>query len=781
MAALAIATLQLDQPLPTLMVQEFHLSITPLGDDRYLARAERVPPGVPLAEEQVTWPVERWLTQAQHLLDDPMLSLLQAAGAGWPDDFNFAAESGHAGNGSVQVAAPSLAELGQSLYDALFQGSLRDSWLVAQGVAHHQQQVLRLRLGLRGDRLPRLPWEVMQDGRQLLATGTDIAFSRYRHGAVRPLVRSQRGAAEPVRILMAIAAPRDQDTLALYQEAAQLQAELDRPSREGRPLLELTILEQPGCEELAQALEQGNFQVFHYAGHSNLNTSSGELYLVSRQSGLTERLRGDDLAGLLANNGIQLALLNSCRGADTAFAQAEPKNLAQALVQHGLPATIAMAERIPDEVAIALTRLFYRNLDQGYPIDISLSRARQGLVAAYGSQQLYWALPVLYLHPHCDGHLLASERAGDFALLDDPDELPLAALARATAASREVGAGQPAEEGLPAGHPDAPFVTRLLDDFRQPPSAAPEEGDAAREPVVEIETVVPPRQLAVAIAPPPARRPPRYRWLWLGLALAGTGAIAGLAAALLLRSPSGLPALPTPIAQLLEQTPPLENLAAGDRDLDEVPTETLAALAIEQLNQGNWSEGVTAVAALLDRNALPFANSALAAVPAEQLDRPEIGFLRGRLAWQHLKADPNTHFSLDDARRYWQESVRQAPEAIAYRNALGFALYAEGNYQAAQQTWYAALDKLEQVDADKLASLPADERAAVLTACAGLALSLDQLAEQSSGATALADRARRLRQVVLTAAPLEFQTDALSRQWLWTEAAIADWQALGQK
>ncbi len=763
------------------MVQEFHLSVTPLGEDRYLVRTERVPPGALLAEEQVHWPVERWLAQAQQLLEDPMLSVLQAAGAGWPEELAAVLGDPHAGNGSTQMTALTLVDLGRELYNALFQGSLRDSWLVAQGVAHHQREVLRLRLGLRGDRLPRLPWEVMQVDKAPLATGTHIAFSRYRHGAVRPLIDCHRPLGEPVRVLLAIAAPQDQEALALSQEAAHLQAELARGAHLGLPPLELTLLAQPGCEELAQALEQGNFQVFHYAGHSTLNPTGGELLLVSRSSGLTERLQGEDLAGLLANNGIQLAVLNSCRSADTACATPGASSLAQALVLQGLPAVLAMAERIPDEVALTLARLFYRNLDQGYAIDLSLSRARQGLVAAYGSQQLYWALPVLYLHPHYDGHLAAPEVQAPELALEDPDELPLAALANATEASRRLGTGsEPSSElAAPAAvssngqtEAEAQLVESILADFR--PGSAESRSEAPEA----VETVAPPQQpLIVNVSPPTSPATPRRRW-WLWGMLVGTSAIAGLTIALL-RAPAVQQALPPRVAALLSQAEPL-SLEPGDRELEAVATERLTALAIEQFSQGNLAEGVAATTALLDRRALPFANSALEAVPVAQLDQPAISFLRGRLAWQSVKAGADGTFSLDDARRYWRTAVQRAPQDLTYRNALGFALYAEGDYQGAQQTWY---DALEQVGETELADLSAADQQQVLTAYAGLALSLNQLAAASEGnaATTLANQGRSLYREVLSTAPLAFQATALSQEWLWTEGAIADWQALAQK
>ncbi len=380
------------------MIQEFHISVTPIGGDEYLVRTEQVAPGVPLAEEQVVWPVEQWLRLAGRLMDEPIAGVLQ---------------------GSTEPASPDLVQLGQQLYNALFQGTIRDSWVTAQGVAQHRQAVLRLRLGLgpKDSRVWAVPWEVLYAGNRPLATGMDVVFSRYRAiYAGRPPAQVQQNWApdsdRPLQILMAIATPADQVGLALKQEALQLQAELQALQENAEtsgPEIELTILEQPGREQLTQALEQGRYQVLHYAGHSEFSLSGGHLYLVNGRTGLTETLSGDDLAGLLANNGIRMAVFNSCRGAHSPLAaidQAMSRNLADVLVQRGVPAVLAMAERIPDEVALTLTRLFYRNLKQRYAIDLSLSRARQGLISAYGSKQLYWALPILYLQPEFDGRLL---------------------------------------------------------------------------------------------------------------------------------------------------------------------------------------------------------------------------------------------------------------------------------------------------------------------------------------------------------------------------------------
>ena len=389
------------------MTQEFHISVTPVGQNDYLVRTEQVAPGVPLAEELVRWPVADWLAAAGSLMNDPLQSVLQ----GDEMALNACLEETNARN-SVNLVA-----LGQQLYNALFQGTLRDSWITAQGIAQNHQQVLRLRLGLKDTKLARLPWEVMHQGDRPIATGPYIAFSRYQSGMSGtsrlpsrniPQLSTEGG----IKVLMVIASPADQVRLNLLkQEAIRLQAELERKTQGGDhlPEIELSVLEQPGREELTQALEQGNYHVLHYSGHSNFGANGGEIYLVSGRTGLTETLYGDDLAGLLVNNNIQMAVFNSCLGTYTATSDASldtaQRNLTETLVKRGIKSVLAMSERIPDEVALTLTQLFYRNLSQGYAVDLCVSRMRQGLISAYSSHQLYWALPILYLQPEFDGYL----------------------------------------------------------------------------------------------------------------------------------------------------------------------------------------------------------------------------------------------------------------------------------------------------------------------------------------------------------------------------------------
>ncbi|HBB34400.1 MAG TPA: CHAT domain-containing protein [Cyanobacteria bacterium UBA8803] len=830
------------------MAQEFHISVTPLGDDQYLVRIERVAPGVPLAEEQVRWPVDDWLTQARQLMNDPLLGLFQGS-AGGVEDFFFLSES----NQRVSQSCSNLIALGQELYNALFQGSLRDSWMMAQAIAQNQRQVLRLRLGLKGNRLPRLPWEVLHAGDRPLATGTDVAFSRYElsTGLRRPLHHLPGPLNQPLKILMVIAGPSDQESLELAQEAAHLQAELRNRARNEPPAIQLTILEQPGREQLTQALEQGQYQVFHYAGHSSLGDSGGDVYLVSNKTGLTETLNGDDLAGLLANNGVQLAVFNSCRGAYTAASDpvdiGKDRNLAEALVKRGIPGVLAMAERIPDEVALTLTRLLYRNINQGYPIDLSLSRARQGLISAYGSNQLYWALPVLYLHPEFDGFLANSDNDTH----NREERLQLPELPESTLASQmeaelfspsprlnansfpedefvddsmvEFGAYEDEEfagwmdnsgsESLESDDPSS-FIQNLLQQLNtestQGGSAAP-VFDASNSPNVLSEgnsLVVnlpndPPQDSVTPLSPvltPPSENPTtspkapnpsqikasRHWWqTWRSLPRLGMvfGVTSGVVLALLgvwffqnrglqpiqlwSKSSPSIPAIP-------------QNSGSGNVDLQKADTPTVTGIAIEQFSRGNIAAGQTAVEKLLNDGALPQAKAALEAIPQNKLDDPAVSFLRGRLAWQSIQKG-SADYNLDDVRRYWETAVKAKPDSATYHNALGFAYYAEGDFDRANNAWLDALTLIEQTQIEVDVTGGGAKREA-MNAYAGLALGFWKSAQQqpANKRANLLNESLKLRQKVLRDDPVNFQPDALSKSqnWLWTEQAIQDWRSL---
>nr|WP_225225526.1 cell division protein HetF [Komarekiella delphini-convector] len=831
-----------------------------------MVRTEQVAPGVPLAEELVTWPVADWLAAAGHLMNDPLKSVLQGD--------------------AIARNSVNLVALGQQFYNALFQGTLRDSWITAQGIAQNHQQVLRLRLGLKDTRLARLPWEVMHAGDRPLATGPYVAFSRFQSGILGASRLRSRNIPSPleeggVKVLMVIASPTDQVRLDLLkQEAIKLQAELHRrihrPVENGNhlPEIELALLDQPGREELTQALEQGRFHVLHYSGHSNLGSNGGEIYLVSKRTGLTETLSGDDLAGLLVNNNIQMAVFNSCLGAYTATYNASgdtgERNLAESLVKRGLRSVLAMSERIPDEVAVTLTQLFYRNLSQGYPVDLCVSRVRQGLISAYGSHQMYWALPILYLQPEFDGFLSPEIYLSDPESLNQYNNSPLAATPSSmySAVADDTEVPLAIEEMIPSGlardsemdwlgedtwgdlvdeieYDDSSYAedSAIVSDlFRQLDNqkATPEKTSMNAELVQQIqEDMLEERQVSEQMtsqeqeaelwgenpateipaaghferdrdshllrrrSPPqrkvraaasadlnfsrqalqqliPGKSRNQRRKLWPIVGIVGAGAIATIIGLNLWgqRPQATLPEIPS-IQSLPIQKQPII-------DLNTAATGIVTATATEKLSQGDLQAGLLAVEELLNRGALAAAEAALKLVPNKQIGDPSVNFFKGRLAWQFIQTGDNK-YSVDDARRYWENAAKAKPESLLYNNALGFAYYAEGNLNRANDSWFKALNlALKQQNTPSNAAVSMTKTVSskdALTSYAGLSLGLykSALNQPNSKQTQYISEAIKLRQMVINYDPINFQIDKLTNNWLWTEQAITDWRSLLQE
>ena len=203
-------------------------------------------------------------------------------------------------------------------------------------------------------------------------------------------------------------------------------------------------------------------------------------------------------------------------------------------------------------------------------------------------------------------------------------------------------------------------------------------------------------------------------------------------------------------------------------------TEVLTTYAKKQLSQGNIETGLKAVEELLNRSALSNAETALENLDQEQINNPYLNFVKGRLAWQFIQKG-DTRYTIDDARRYWELAAHNAPGSFLYKNALGFAYYAEGNLNRANDSWFKAMElsfrmTVKSTDADK----------DTLTVYAGLALSLYQLSQNmpSESKTQYLREAINLRQKVMKDNSEKFKKDSLAQDWLWTKKAIKDWQSL---
>jgi hypothetical protein len=292
-------------------------------------------------------------------------------------------------------------QAGHELFRTVFQGELLKAF---QGCLAKAQGGPGLRIRLRLNDVPHLaglPWEYLYDaeGRGFLALSGRTPVVRYlelSEGLGTLLVEP------PLRVLAVISTPQGYRELAEADaEWRQLVAALEPLRQKG--LIEIERLEHPTAAALEKRLRTGTpVHVLHFVGHGGFSELRGEGVLVFEdENGKGAPLGGPSLAYLLQDHpSLRLAVLNACNGARSSHENAFA-GTAQVLVQHGVPAVIAMQAEVMDETACRFAQTFYQGLAAGLPVDACVGEVRRALAAERNPE---WGTPVLYLRA-TDGHL----------------------------------------------------------------------------------------------------------------------------------------------------------------------------------------------------------------------------------------------------------------------------------------------------------------------------------------------------------------------------------------
>jgi len=150
-------------------------------------------------------------------------------------------------------------------------------------------------------------------------------------------------------------------------------------------------------DAICQRLTQEKYTLLHIVGHGSYNKRSGEtsLFLADNEGGLG-RVTATELIDRLGNIGNASTLphftfLSTCESA-APEAEGALGGLGQRLVRDlGMPAVIAMTEKVSVVTALALAKAFYRQLRQHGEVDRALVEASAGLVGAADA-----TVPALY-------------------------------------------------------------------------------------------------------------------------------------------------------------------------------------------------------------------------------------------------------------------------------------------------------------------------------------------------------------------------------------------------
>ena len=307
-----------------------------------------------------------------------------------------------------------LIDFGRGLFDALLSSTeIRACYERAKGVVQlSDNRGLRLRMVVEDPLLRVLPWEFLHDGEQFLAISNRTPIVRY---VALPASQppSPLPVRPPLRILVAIAAPKDQPPLDVESERLKIEQALHRLSDAvevkflgGQPDQPLTYQALQRCLSEAYADERP-FHILHFIGHgqyvSRGNGLSAGYLLLEDEKGYGEPYSGEKLGNLLRDHpSVRLAVINACEAAraesDNPFA-----DVATALVRAGGPTVVAMQFAISDRTAKIFSSEFYFHLALGYPVDAALAEARKTMYAVVPDSVEFGA-PVLFMRAR-DGRI----------------------------------------------------------------------------------------------------------------------------------------------------------------------------------------------------------------------------------------------------------------------------------------------------------------------------------------------------------------------------------------
>lgn len=282
---------------------------------------------------------------------------------------------------------------GEQLFEALFTGDVRRVYDKASGsVTDAQDSGLRIKLQfslIEGDdaKLAEIPWELMRDSAEMqyLSLNRRTPIVRYVNAQQRLNLEPLHG---PLRVLVVMASPKGEAQLDLQAEKARIQ-----DGWAVDPDVEVTFLENATRRKLQETIP--GYHVMHFMGHGVHSEGGGGAIVLEDDDGNADPLDADRLGQWVKGESLRLVVLNACETAKSSegkpFASVAPR-----LVMAGIPAVIAMQFPISDDAAIDFSKMFYKRLVMGDPVDEATARGR-GAISAGSGGDMEWGTPVLFM------------------------------------------------------------------------------------------------------------------------------------------------------------------------------------------------------------------------------------------------------------------------------------------------------------------------------------------------------------------------------------------------
>ncbi|MGZ6366510.1 MAG: CHAT domain-containing protein, partial [Ktedonobacteraceae bacterium] len=280
-----------------------------------------------------------------------------------------------------------LPKLGKRLYESVFGSRQADrivqKWLDTEG--DHQISII--------SELPHalsLPWELLHSEQGYLVMRTQEPVSILRRLPQSESTTSATPFEPPLRVLLITARPQGTGFIDPRGIARELLDEVEEQAETGT--IELEFLRPPTIKALRQRLRDKKRQVhvLHFDGHGTFDeqTHGQDEHLLEGggrgklafedDKGQLDLVEAEDLAQVLLNSSVKLAVLTACQ---SAMGSAEDvfSSVATRLIRGGIDAVVAMSASVLVASATLYVEAFYHAIAEGIAAPIAQEQARQAL------------------------------------------------------------------------------------------------------------------------------------------------------------------------------------------------------------------------------------------------------------------------------------------------------------------------------------------------------------------------------------------------------------------
>lgn len=289
-----------------------------------------------------------------------------------------------------------LQTLGKKLYSMIFPPAIHTHFTSTEAVARNNKEKVRIRLIIEPDALAALPWEFIyrEEGGYFLAVNPDTVLSRYLDLPMPPsYVRQRKG---PLHLLVIVANPTDQTPLDPDEWEAIIMNALAAPLQQ--QLITTTVVKHATYRNVTDALLGQSPDMLQFIGHGIYENGKGYLALVDHQTGGTWLVDDTRFANIFLGftRTLGLVSLATCESAKSdsprSFLGIAPK-----IVQHGVPAVVAMQYSVLIRTAEIFLENFYTGIAARRPADWAVQQARNAISILEGLGNREFATPVLYM------------------------------------------------------------------------------------------------------------------------------------------------------------------------------------------------------------------------------------------------------------------------------------------------------------------------------------------------------------------------------------------------